>query len=228
MFTNADTRFDRITRLRQLLEAPPVALTIDDHKRMQHDAYSLRAAARLKAFQGWTSSDPDVEKARAMLASWDAVYARDSVAAALYAAITTAPTGRGGATQALPANATPEQAEARLKVAIKTPGWSEQRWGQRHTRAFRHPLLHEFDLDAVERSGGAGTVEADGATYREILDVADWDRSQAINVPGQSGQPGSPFYGNLLRLWADNQYFALAFSDAAVKAAEAHRLILRP
>ena len=42
---------------------------------------------------------------------------------------------------------------------------------------------------------------ADGASYREILDVADWDRSVATNVPGQSGQPESTFYGNLLPLW---------------------------
>ena len=103
-----------------------------------------------------------------------------------------------------------------------------QRWGQQHTRAFRHPLLRDFDLPAVERSGGAGTVEADGASYREILDVSDWDRSLAINVPGQSGQPGSPYYGNLLKMWADNEYFPLAFSAKAVTAAAAHRLTLRP
>ena len=30
----------------------------------------------------------------------------------------------------------------------------DRRWGQQHTRAFRHPLLREFDLGPVERSGG--------------------------------------------------------------------------
>ena len=104
----------------------------------------------------------------------------------------------------------------------------ERRWGQAHTRAFRHPLLREFDLGPVERSGGAGTVEADGASYREILDVANWDRSQAINVPGQSGQPGSPYYDNLLKMWADNEYFPLAFSDKAIAAAAAHTVTLKP
>ena len=101
-------------------------------------------------------------------------------------------------------------------------------WGQMHTRAFRHPLLRAFDLGPVERSGGAGTVAADGASYREIFDVADWDRSLVINVPGQSGQPGSPFYDNLLKMWADNQYFPLAFSDRAIGAAAKYRLVLRP
>jgi penicillin amidase len=60
------------------------------------------------------------------------------------------------------------------------------------------------------------------------MDVANWDRSLAINVPGQSGQPGSPYYGSLLKMWADNEYFPLAFSKNAVNAAAAHRLVLRP
>jgi penicillin amidase len=101
-------------------------------------------------------------------------------------------------------------------------------WGVAHQRAFPHPLLHAFDLPTVQRSGGPTTVEADGATYREILDVANWDRSLAINVPGQSGQPGSPYYGSLLKLWADNEYFPLAFSRTAVNGVAAHRLILKP
>jgi penicillin amidase len=96
-----------------------------------------------------------------------------------------------------------------------------------HVRAFPHPFIRQFDLPAVERPGGAGTVAADGATYREILDVSDWDRSLATNTPGQSGQPGSPFYGNLLPLWAENQYFQMAFSKNAVRANAAHRLTLK-
>jgi penicillin amidase len=104
----------------------------------------------------------------------------------------------------------------------------DRRWGQQHTRAFRHPLLRSFDLGPVERSGGAGTVAADGASYREIFDVANWDRSLVINVPGQSGQPGSPFYDTLLRMWANNEYFPLAFSPQAVEKAAKLRLTLRP
>jgi penicillin amidase len=96
-----------------------------------------------------------------------------------------------------------------------------------HARAFQHPFVEAFDLPAVERPGGAGTVAADGASYREILDVSNWDRSVATNTPGQSGQPGSPFYGNLLPLWAENKYFPLAFSTDAIEANTKHRLTLR-
>jgi penicillin amidase len=97
-----------------------------------------------------------------------------------------------------------------------------------HTRSFSHPFVPGFNLPTVERSGGAGTVEADGASYREIFDVANWDRSLVATTPGQSGQPGSPFYGNLLADWAENKYFNLAFSKEAVEKVVAHRLRLTP
>jgi penicillin amidase len=231
MFKNADARFERITRLRQMLNGPPEKLAIDDHRRMQHDALSLRAAADLPLFRGWTAADPGVERLRGEIAGWDGVYSRESRAAALYevwkAATETGGRGRGGRGGGTP-QPTRDETEMRLKSMLQSNRSLDQRWGQQHTRAFRHPLVRDFDLPAVERSGGAGTVEADGASYREILDVSDWDRSQVINVPGQSGQPGSPYYANLLKMWADNEYFALPFSPKAVTAAAAHRLTLRP
>ena len=73
----------------------------------------------------------------------------------------------------------------------------------------------------------SASLAADGASYREILDVADWDRSIVTNVPGQSGQPESPFYGNLLPLWAADTYFPLVFSPARVKAETTHVLNLK-
>jgi penicillin amidase len=83
------------------------------------------------------------------------------------------------------------------------------KWGEVHTAPFRHPLARAFDLPEVKRGGGttvfaavgANLKSTHGASFREVLDLADWDNSVATNVPGQSGQPGSPFYGNLLPLW---------------------------
>ena len=234
MFKNADTRFDRITRLLQMISRPQ-PLTFEDHQRMQHDAHSLRAAADLPLFRGWTAADAGVERARAAIAAWDGVYSKESQAAALYDAWR-GRTGRGADPSAAAPSAPPPRdvVESRLRAAIDRltrelgGDWREWRWGRLHTRAFPHPFVRELDLPTVERSGGAGTVAADGATYREILDVGDWDRSLAVNVPGQSGQPGSPYYANLLPLWADNQYFPLAFTSTAVDAAAAHRLRLEP
>lgn len=247
MFKTAPTPFDRIDRLLQLIQ-PGKKYTLEDHARWQHDAYSLRAAADLPRFRGWTSTDPAVEAARSDIAAWDAVYTRESRAAALYEAWRSAGTGgrgrgaRGAAggrgqtagRQGTPAGPSAEEVEARLKTAVdalaKDHGAdrAQWRWGRMHTRSFAHAFVPAFDLPTVERSGGAGTVAADGASYREIFDVSDWDRSLVINTPGQSGQPGSPFYGSLLQEWADNKYFNLAFSKGAVEKAAAHRLRLTP
>jgi penicillin amidase len=236
MFKTPGGQFDRITRLLQLIK-PGRKYTLDDHAKWQHDALSLRAAADLPRFKGWTAANPEVEKARAEIAAWDAVYTRDSRAAALYEAWRSGAgggrggRGRGGAGQD---DLTRAQVEERLGSAIESltksqgPDRSQWRWGRMHTRSFPHPFVAAFNLPTVERSGGAGTVAADGASYREIFDVADWDRSLVINTPGQSGQPGSEFYGNLLQDWADNRYFNLAFTRGAVDKAAAHKLTLKP
>lgn len=69
---------------------------------------------------------------------------------------------------------------------------------------------------------------ADGASYREIMDTADWDRSRVTNVPGQSGQPESEFYGNLLPLWDKGAYFPMLYSRAKVDQNTPHKLTLNP
>jgi penicillin amidase len=122
------------------------------------------------------------------------------------------------------------------------PDPSQWAWGRIHRSYWEHPLAFTparrdvFNLRDVARGGdgttpfatGAGGRQTSGASFREVIDVADWDRSTTINVPGLSGQPGSPFYGNLLSLWADEKYHPLAFSRAAVQASSAERLQLLP
>ncbi len=231
MFKRQTDGFERIDRLLQMVR-PGRQYTLDDHERMQLDALSLRAEAELALFKGWSAASPEIERARALLAGWNAVLDRDSAAAALYSAWRSASaaderdTSRPVADRQAAHEASLGRAVAELRNE-QGGDWAEWRWGRMHTRAFPHPLLDAFDLPTVERPGGAGTVAADGASYREIFDVADWDRSRVTNTPGQSGQPGSPFYGNLLPLWADDVYFPLVYSRARVEEAQAHRLVLR-
>ena len=131
-------------------------------------------------------------------------------------------------------------AEARGLLGDDTAAW---RWGALHRIAFRHPLANNearraaFNRGPVERggdgmtpnaTGGPGFEQATGASYRHILDLADWDRSVFTSTPGQSGQPGSPHYGDLLPLWERYEYAPLVFSREAVEAAAAHRLRLVP
>lgn len=121
-------------------------------------------------------------------------------------------------------------------------GWS---WGQMHRVRFHHPLdkmpgvAALADPDPVPRPGDEYTVNAtgypdssfdqiSGASYREILDLSDWDRSVAVNVPGQSGQPASPHYSDLLPLWSEGKYFPLLYSREAVEKEAIDRLVLQP
>jgi penicillin amidase len=135
---------------------------------------------------------------------------------------------------------------ARMKlVARQGPdikGWA---WGQLHRIKFQHPLdaapsaAALFDRGPMKRSGDGEVVQAtefsddsfdqvSGASYREIFDLADWDKSVGINVPGQSGQPGSKHYDDLLPLWIEGKYFPLAYSKGAVDAVTTDVLVLTP
>ena len=88
--------------------------------------------------------------------------------------------------------------------------------------------MRAYDIPPVERHGGNGFVAAVGATYREIIDMNDLDASVATNVPGESGQPESPFYKNLVERYGRAEYFPMVFSRPAVERAAAHRLSLVP
>ncbi|HUR33344.1 MAG TPA: penicillin acylase family protein [Vicinamibacterales bacterium] len=222
--------YDRITRILQVIK-PGAPFSMDASRALQRDVYSLRGAIDQKAFQGWTASDPAVERARAMIAGWDANLTRDSVPAAIYV------TWRRAATDGRDADPSPtarDRVEAALKAAVDQltrqmgSDWNQWRYGRVHTQPFPHPVLTAFDLPTVERRGGNGAVGADGASFREIIDLADWDRAITINTPGQSGQPGSPNYGNLLPLWERDEYFPMAFTRSVVDAHVAHRLVLTP
>jgi penicillin amidase len=119
--------------------------------------------------------------------------------------------------------------------------WS---WGKLHVVRFRHALDQQpgakdlLDLDPLARPGDEYTVNAtgtgdsweqiSGASYRQIIDLSDWDRSRVINTPGQSGQPGSPHYSDLLPLWDVGRYFPLLYSRKAVEAETTDRLTLEP
>lgn len=111
------------------------------------------------------------------------------------------------------------------------------RWGDIHVAAFNHPLSSRYDLHAVSRGGDGNTVYAtgganyrqgSGASFREIIDLADWDRSVVTNVPGQSADPRSPHYKDLLELWGNDRYFPLVFSRARVEQETEQVLWLRP
>jgi penicillin amidase len=121
--------------------------------------------------------------------------------------------------------------------------WNTWRWGALHTAFFRHTLATTPERAAllnrgpVERSGhgytvnataGTGFSQTSGASYRQVLDLADWDNSLVVNTPGQSGQPESAHYDDLLALWARDAHFPLLYSRSAVEKQAKEKLLLVP
>ena len=106
--------------------------------------------------------------------------------------------------------------------------WSAWNYGRGNPSALPHMFIPDFDLAPVERPGGFGTVNATGANFRRIIDLSNLDNSVATNAPGQSAQPGSPFYGDLAERLGNGEYFPFLFTRGAIEEVVAHRLMLNP
>ncbi|MGB8472598.1 MAG: penicillin acylase family protein [Candidatus Acidiferrum sp.] len=132
--------------------------------------------------------------------------------------------------------------ELAAKLGFEPDKWT---WGHIHRVSFIHPLGAMpgagtlFDRGPFPRLGDGSTVDATyygessfnqlaGASYREIFDLSDWDKAVGVNVPGQSGQPGSVHYDDLLPLWLHGEYFPLRYSKGAVDRETTDVLELRP
>ena len=194
---------------------------MQDSKDLQHDAYSASSFTSLDFLRGWIASDPEVEALRQEVESWDGIYGRDSRPAAIFSHLQ-------GLLQDEPIT---EDVFIQALNSIRQEQGEDMdqwRWGRIQRSEFPHSLVSAFDIDPVERLGGAGTVAATGATFREIIDFSDLDNSQATNSPGQSGRPGSPFYDNLAESWGNQEYFPLSFSREAVERNGQYTLTLKP
>jgi penicillin amidase len=238
VFYNVSTDVDvsRITRIHQMMDErirKGEKFTIATMERMQHDAYSLRAERDAPLFKGWKSVDDDIERARAMLETWDHVLTKDTVAGAIYVRWSTS--DAGGKAVAAPAGpARRKLTEEGLSQALARTtrdwgaDWSQWRYGRINESRLPHPFLDQFSLPAIERPGGFNTVNATGANFRRIIDLADVNTAMATNAPGQSAQPGSQYYGNLREHLASGAYFPLPLSREALEGPKAHTLRLVP
>ncbi|MDB6170642.1 MAG: penicillin acylase family protein [Verrucomicrobia bacterium] len=143
--------------------------------------------------------------------------------------------------------ATLESAAAELtaRLGADPAGW---RWGRLHQAEFVHPLSPAFPGNEVVRGFNVGPVPkagdnetlgrstwrtsdfrlTNGASARFVADVGEWDNTLANNTPGQSGDPRSPHYRDLFGPWANNDYFPLLYSRAAVEKAAEARIVLMP
>ncbi len=113
-----------------------------------------------------------------------------------------------------------------------------------HHVLIKHPMSNavdaatrkKLDLGPLPRGGygstpgvtGTSDNQTSGASFRMVVDTKDWDMSMFTNSPGQSGDPESPFYGNLFELWARDQHFPVYFTREMIEKAAFEKITLSP
>lgn len=134
-------------------------------------------------------------------------------------------------------------------AARQGPDVRTWRWGAEHKAALSHrlfgrvPLLGPlFDL-SIETDGGFFTVNrgtsqirnpaapfahVHGAGFRAVYDLADLGNSRFVIATGQSGNPLSRHWGDLVRLWRDGGGLRLSGDRGSLAAAGAEALTLTP
>ncbi|MHA1113592.1 MAG: penicillin acylase family protein [Alphaproteobacteria bacterium] len=109
------------------------------------------------------------------------------------------------------------------------------RWGDDHIATFRHRVIARLPViggligarlatDGGESTVNRGTAVFDdsdrpfahvmGATLRAVYDLNDLDRSRFMIVPGQSANPLSPHFADLVHPWRDLDFVTLPRSPA--------------
>jgi penicillin amidase len=226
--------------------------SVRDFEKMQQDVTSLPARRFQQILKRWNPKSEEV----AELLAWDTRLTTGSRAAAIYEAwIAKLPAKVFGPDlgpkvdlgmllktldeqpnpQALAAALTDALAEIKNRLGADRREWA---WGKLHQIYFRHPLDQPgYNRGPIPRPGDGFTVNSTsgpafqqnaGASYREILDLGEWDRSTMTNVPGESGDPASPHYSDLLEDWAAGRYHPMPFTRKAVELATTERIQLVP
>ena len=138
-------------------------------------------------------------------------------------------------------------ADAVIALRAKFGDESNWNWDRLHTLTFRHALgaggallNWAFSRGPVPMVGDSYTVRkasvdvrspynvVDISSYRQVIDVGNWDQSRAVNTTGQSGNAMSPHYFDQNVLWTSGAYRTFAFTRGAVEKASASRLLLTP
>lgn len=129
------------------------------------------------------------------------------------------------------------------------PDMDKWRWGALHRATFPHRVLTKVsavrrwaDL-SIETDGGNHTVNrgstgrektesplrhTDGSGYRAVYDLSDLENSTFMIATGQSGNPLSRHYDDLLRRWRDGQYIRIIGNRADFGKSSIGALVLEP
>ncbi len=239
----------RVQRVEELL-AGAKKFQVPDFEAMQQDVLSIPARRFQAVLKRWKPA-PGVQTAAVQrILNWDARLTAESVPALIYEiwlaklTVAFAPATNlelllrkmeGLASYTVLASTLNEAiAEMTRFLGANMDGWQ---WARASQIQFRHPLNNrQWDRGPIVRPGDPNTINASaggraqpsGASYRQVIDLADWDRSTMTNAPGESGDPGSPHYSDLLNDWSAGRYHPMPFTRKAVEAATTERILLTP
>lgn len=128
-------------------------------------------------------------------------------------------------------------------------GAGNSEWGRLHTATFVSQPLGESGIAAIEALVNRGPFPADGGrttvnanswspnnparitshpSMRMIIDLSDFDASQAVIPTGQSGHPGHRHYASEIALWLNGQYHPLWWERETVEENSVEHLVLKP
>ena len=122
------------------------------------------------------------------------------------------------------------------------------RWGDLHYAEMRHqafgpiPLLNQLTTIRIAANGSRFTVTKapvnfrsdnsyatrQGPGFRGVYDFSDLNKSRFTISSGQSGNPYSPYYDNLVNDWRDVRHWRLAPDEAAARRDAIGVLTLTP
>lgn len=247
----------RAQRIRQVLQSKQ-KWSVADFQKLQHDTQSLPAKRLQAVYKKLKLPPTSVsQRVLTKFLAWDCNVTSDSPMAFVYelifariGALLVDPPELGirmdpeSILSMLEADPNLPALEKALDFTIADlnrnlgPDIDKWQWGRFHSLQLVHPLKRaELNRGPLHRPGDAYTVNAaaglnfrqtEGASYRQILDTADWDRSVITNVPGEVGDPDSKHYSDLLADWQTGKYHQMAFTRQAVEAVTEEKIQLLP
>lgn len=122
---------------------------------------------------------------------------------------------------------------------------SQWAWGKLHTATFAHPLGSVKPLNLVFSRGplaargswctvdaaayGAGDFAITAlASYRQIIDVGQWQNSRSQHTTGQSGQPFYKHYDDMIQSWEAVEHHPMLYEKDDIVANQEGLLVLAP
>ena len=134
-------------------------------------------------------------------------------------------------------------ADLKKRLGEDTKNWMYGQKNNKHSymvhalgEVSKKEFSEKLNLGPLPRGGNSYTPGSTGSDYRQssggsfrmIVNTGDWDGSIGTNAPGQSGNPNSPFYGNLFKDWSEDKYFPVYFSKEKIESATYNKTILSP